>query len=890
MKKYFTYSVIRLLVFLPAMIGWPLISMATHNKAGEITYKLISSNTIEATLFTYTDTRSMAADRPEVEVFWGDGTSDMVSRSEQVNIGNNIYRNEYTATHSYPASGEYKITFSDPNRVEGINNIPNSVNIQFHVESMVRLDARRGGNNSVQLLRKPVDFAKVGETFIHNPSAWDPDGDSLHFELITPKREEGADVQGYSLPPASNDISLDNETGEFVWDSPTQTGLYDIAMLITEYRGGQKMGSVVRDMHIIVEDPNNNPPEIEPIPDTCVNAGNNPEIFHEVFASDPDDGDEITLDATGGPFETQASPQAEFSPDPARGVNEVSGNFSWDVQCGHIRKRPYQVVFRAEDNNSQRRLHDKESFRIEVIGPKPRNLESEPIGDAVDLEWDEPVCDNAAGYIIYRRPQPSGWEPDSCETGVPPQSDFRAIDTVEGFENTSYRDNDGGEGLVPGIEYCYRVTALYFGEGQQEPAEGIASNEVCQELAKDLPVMTHVDIIETQQNNGIIDLEWSKPVDLDTVQHPGPYRYELYHAEGTFQGGDYEMIEDFPSPDFHGLNDTTFTHEAINTQEEPHNYFVRLIATIDGEDYEVGDSRSASSIWLNAEAGHEQVGLNWEKNHPWLNHTFTVYRLNDTTGDFDSLAQTTSPDYTDTGLTIGEEYCYYVRAYGAYGMDGFSEPFINHSQVICATPEDTVPPCPPEIQADPECERKRTNLHWTLLDEGNPECLERVDSYNIYFTTEPKGEMKHVATKEGAEPMDYTDRRPELENSIAGCYKMTAVNEYGYESEKSNEVCVDNCPEYELPNVFSPTGDKINDIYHPLEGYRFVERVDFRVFNRWGRQVFQTEDPAINWDGTDENTGEPLEPGTYYYKCKIYEKYLDGTESREVQGTINLMR
>lgn len=865
------------------------VSQATHNKAGELTYSVESHSTVEIELKTFTDTRSQAADRPEVEVFWGDGSSDIIERDEQVNIGDNIFRNIYTARHNYPGSGRYTMTFTDPNRVEGISNIPNSVNVQFHIESEINIDARRGSNNSVRLLRKPVDFAKVGEPFIHNPSAYDPDGDSLHYELVTPKREDGNDVQGFSLPRASNEISLDNQTGEFVWDSPMETGLYDIAMKITEYREGVKMGSVIRDMHIIVEETENNPPEIENEPDTCVNAGKDPVINRMIYASDPDEGQEVTLDASGGPFETSAEPQAEF-PDPRRGIEEVSGEFQWDVKCPHIRKRPYQVVFRAEDNHSRRPLHDKESFQIEVIGPEPIDLISDPQGDGIELNWDAPVCENVAAYVVYRKPRPSGWQPGSCEPGIPGETGFRPIDTLEGIENNTYLDDDGGAGLVPGIEYCYRVTALYFGEGQWEPAEGLASNEVCEMLSQELPVITHADVVQTNTETGQVDVQWSKPVDLDTTQHPGPYRYELHHSAGNLQGAGSSIIEEFESETFEALNDTTFTHEGIDTENDPHSYFVRLFSTVDGEDFEVGDSRTASTIRLNASGGHEAVNLSWRQNHPWRNDSFTVYRLNDTTGEFDSLVTSSSTSHTDTGLTIGEEYCYYVKGYGYYGMEGFAEPFINRSQIICETAQDTVPPCPASLESEPACEDKETKLLWSLIDGEAPECEERVGSYNIYFTREPGGIYEEIASVSADEPMTFTDRRPELQSSVAGCYRITTVNDYGYESEMSNEVCVDNCPEYELPNVFSPTGDKINDIYHPLEGYRFIDEVDFKVFNRWGRIVFETSDPSINWDGTHQDTGEPLEAGTYYYKARVYKKFLDGTETKEIDGTINLMR
>ena len=53
---------------------------ATHNRAGEITYKHLAGNLYEVTITTYTKI-SAPADRPELEIFWGDLTSDTIPRT-----------------------------------------------------------------------------------------------------------------------------------------------------------------------------------------------------------------------------------------------------------------------------------------------------------------------------------------------------------------------------------------------------------------------------------------------------------------------------------------------------------------------------------------------------------------------------------------------------------------------------------------------------------------------------------------------------------------------------------------------------------------------------------------------------------------------------------------
>ena len=71
----------------------------------------------------------------------------------------------------------------------------------------------------------------------------------------------------------------------------------------------------------------------------------------------------------------------------------------------------------------------------------------------------------------------------------------------------------------------------------------------------------------------------------------------------------------------------------------------------------------------------------------------------------------------------------------------------------------------------------------------------------------------------------------------------------------------------------------------------FVDRVDFKVFNRWGNLVFETTDPALNWNGQNMN-GTDLAEGTYFYTCETFEQRFDGVVQNEtvLSGAITLVR
>jgi len=67
-----------------------------------------------------------------------------------------------------------------------------------------------------------------------------------------------------------------------------------------------------------------------------------------------------------------------------------------------------------------------------------------------------------------------------------------------------------------------------------------------------------------------------------------------------------------------------------------------------------------------------------------------------------------------------------------------------------------------------------------------------------------------------------------------------------------------------------------------------VERIDFKLFNRWGQLIFQTDNPDINWDGKIDNSNQFASQGVYYYICDVYEKRLTGTEIRNIVGFVHL--
>jgi hypothetical protein len=273
-----------------------------------------------------------------------------------------------------------------------------------------------------------------------------------------------------------------------------------------------------------------------------------------------------------------------------------------------------------------------------------------------------------------------------------------------------------------------------------------------------------------------------------------------------------------------------------------------------------------------------------------------------------------------------------VEARGSYGNPKINAPLINFSQISCAQPIKVIPPCKPFlVRPKPEetdCSKylesagcDATGVFSNTLTWKKPLdaiCKTEVSSYSIYYSSTVGGEFIKL-------PVAVTDTFFVHKNlpSFAGCYKISSVSRSGQESELSESLCFDNCPYYELPNVFTPNGDQCNDVFSAYstrsvdEGgiskcgnevltsaqfkdlqrrcARFVRKVNFTVFNRWGGVAYTYESGTersiyILWDGKD-NSGKELSTGVYYYEAQVTFDVVDPAKATQLlKGWVQLIR
>lgn len=916
------------LLFLFILLGYKVTAVfATHNRAGEIIYEQVGPLRFKVTVITYTKT-SAPADRDSLRVEWGDGSGQNIVRSNGrgQNQPNDIQYNTYIAYHTYPGRSTYIISMTDLNRNANVLNVnaPNSIDVAFHLETKLSIlnPTFDGLNTSPVLLQPPIDVGCVGERFVHNPNAFDAEGDSIAYELIVPLGNVNTPVPNYVfpnmiLPGANNTISLNPLTGDFIWNAPQRAGEYNVAFLVKEYRSGRLISSIIRDIQINILDNCRKPPKVTTIDEKCIIAGDT--LRFNVRGTDPDFGEQIELTATGGPFEQNSLTNpipASFRPPSYYTFPPVNAQFIWRTSCENIREQYYQVVFRAVDNSIRTfgqnvfdttGLSDLKAVRIRVVGPPIKNLAATPFSGRVDLTWDKPYkCEGISqnrfkGFNIYRRDKCADYNLDTCGTDLLAQGFVKIKSrslTAAGAKYT-YSDNT----VLRGQQYTYVVTAEFTELNSTgfpiNIVEGLPSKRVCVQVSRDLPLMTHADVRTTSTATGQIFVQWSKPFapDLDTLLNPGGYQYRLYRAVGN-AGGSFQEIWRSPiRAKFYQAIDTNYVDINLNTEAQPYRYRIALIVkNIDS----VGVNAPAASHYLTVASTDRTNNLSWTSNVPWTDSLFQIWRK-DATGTFVLLNTTKNTTYSDKNLVNGTPYCYKIKAIGTYNISTVASPLINWSQERCGTPLDSIPPCPPVLRVTNDCATAsasstalslKNTLNWQF-PSGNTACWSDVASYNVYYSPTEGGQFTKIGSLVGHNRNEFLH---EQIPSLAGCYYVTAidsveVNGGNNESRKSNIVCVDNCPIYELPNVFTPNNDNLNDLYTPFIPYRFVTRIKINIFNRWGNLVCQATDPMIKWDGRDLQ-GNELAEGAYFYECTVWETRLEGEVQREkpLTGFIQLIR
>jgi hypothetical protein len=334
------------------------------------------------------------------------------------------------------------------------------------------------------------------------------------------------------------------------------------------------------------------------------------------------------------------------------------------------------------------------------------------------------------------------------------------------------------------------------------PAGGksyVTSEQCVGPIITDSPVITHVSVEETDHLDGNIRVSWRSPFNIDKTLFPEPYQYHIYRGDGFLSSNNSVKISEV-------MVDTTFLDEHRNTTDSVYNYQLVVYSKPDGYSnfIAVDTSFTASSARLIANSGSAKIQLEWSAEVPWSNVIdgspfHYIYRGSK---DDANLAYLGKADITKNGFMWDDEtvnpneyYCYTIMTRGTYGNPEI-DTLRNFSQRVCLYPINNLMPCPPIVSIDQtncddflmssDCDIEfKNSLSWILNDETG--CRVDVESYNIYSSMAEDSDFELI--QGGLTNLSYTDIGLP---SFARCYKITAIDSQGQESELSEAYCNDN--------------------------------------------------------------------------------------------------
>jgi gliding motility-associated-like protein len=304
------------LIALTALLGMSREAKATHAAGAELVYTWVAGNTYHFTFKFYRDCSGAATAPTQLNFCYYNSCGQttplsVASTRPQFYPGTTIPNGTpvslgcpgfptfcnggtipgyeewvYEADITFPSQCNYWTIFTGVNaRNNAIDNLgggPGNYVLQVQA-TLDNLNA--SGNSSPQFTIKPVPYTCVNTPFTYNNGAIDADGDSLSFELAYPLHNAGGDCQ-FGCPGSgttniayadinnvlvynntdnpfntNNTFSLNPFTGQMSFVPGVQSENV-VSVKVHEYRNGQEIGSVIRDLQMIIRACNVPPPAV----------------------------------------------------------------------------------------------------------------------------------------------------------------------------------------------------------------------------------------------------------------------------------------------------------------------------------------------------------------------------------------------------------------------------------------------------------------------------------------------------------------------------------------------------------------------------------------------------------------------------------------------------
>ncbi|MBP6400889.1 MAG: PKD domain-containing protein [Bacteroidia bacterium] len=391
MKQHSVYSLTVFFSFVMCLLFSNQDAKASHAMGADITYEYIGPNQYLVTFSFYRDCTGIPAPSsidlditnscgfPAQSVFMNPLPSSPtqispVCSTEVTTCNGGLYTGIeewiYQATVTLPGPcADWNFSHGESARNSAITTITGAGSDILYVYTQLNNTAGLV-NNSPIFSNRPVPFACVGQRFCLNPGAYDIDGDSLSYQMITPLTAANSTVTylpGYTStqPVLSSPAAQFSAVAGDLCITPTQTDVTVLAILVNEYRNGVLIGQVERDIQLTVNNCNNFLPFLTgingaPSFSRTICAGQPFSFYIASIDTNAADSTRITWD--------QAIPGATFT---VTGHKRDSAIFSWTPSSADISSIPKCFTATVMDNRCPYQGLQIFSYCFTVIGVAP---------------------------------------------------------------------------------------------------------------------------------------------------------------------------------------------------------------------------------------------------------------------------------------------------------------------------------------------------------------------------------------------------------------------------------------------------------------------------------------------------------------------------------------
>ena len=239
------------------MLVVPFMSSATHLKGGyiRIDQSAEASLRYRISLHIFSSLGGVLPGSATSVLDFGDGQSITVPAQVPTPIDNNTGLVVYTVEHTYAVFGAYIISYTEPNRNQGLLNLVGSINIPFYIESFVLADGSTSNFASPELLTIPILTAPLRREYNYGITAVDRSGNLVVYRVEVPEIKGASLANRYSLP---ENFKVNPFNGMVSWDTKYKNGYsageYLFNVRIFQFKDNILQGYMTLEFTVILRD------------------------------------------------------------------------------------------------------------------------------------------------------------------------------------------------------------------------------------------------------------------------------------------------------------------------------------------------------------------------------------------------------------------------------------------------------------------------------------------------------------------------------------------------------------------------------------------------------------------------------------------------------------